>query len=30
VFSFVKRDTVDVDYYRHGPLVIDLGTVKRP
>lgn len=30
VFTFIRRDTIDVDYYRHGPLVIDLGTVKRP
>lgn len=30
VFTFIRRDTINVDYYRHGPLVIDLGTVKRP
>ena len=30
VFTFIRRDTINVDYYRHGPLVIDLGTVHRP
>jgi hypothetical protein len=30
VMTFVRRDTMNVDFYRHGPLVIDLGTVKRP
>ena len=30
VFTFIRRDTMNVDYYRHGPLVIDLGTVHRP
>jgi len=30
VFTFVRRDTMDVDFYRHGPLVVDLGTIKRP
>lgn len=29
VFSFVKRDALDVDFYRHGPVVVDLGTIPR-
>jgi len=30
VFTFIRRDTMNADYYRHGPLVIDLGTFRRP
>ena len=30
VFSFVRRDRLNADFYRHGPVVIDLGTVGRP
>lgn len=30
VLTFIRRDTMNVDFYRHGPVVIDLGTVKRP
>jgi hypothetical protein len=30
VFTFLKRRELNVDYYRHGPLVVDLGSVMRP
>jgi hypothetical protein len=30
VFTFVRRDRMNADFYRHGPVVIDLGTVARP
>ena len=30
VFTFLKRREMNVDYYRHGPLVVDLGSVGRP
>ena len=30
VFTFVDHNTLNADYYRHGQVVIDLGTVKRP
>jgi hypothetical protein len=29
VFTFLKRRELNVDYYRHGPVVVDLGTVTR-
>ena len=30
VFTFVDKDTMNVDYYRHGKVIVDLGTIKRP
>jgi hypothetical protein len=30
VFTFIRRDQLNADFYRHGPVVIDLGTVGRP
>lgn len=30
VFAFVKRSSLDVDFYRHGPVVVDLGCIERP
>ena len=30
VFTFLRRRELNVDYYRHGPVVIDLGSVPRP
>jgi len=30
VFTFVSVDEVDVDFYRHGRFVVDLGVVRRP
>ncbi|MFM7809174.1 MAG: hypothetical protein ACKPEA_14800, partial [Planctomycetota bacterium] len=30
VFTFLKRRELNVDYYRHGPVVVDLGSVARP
>jgi hypothetical protein len=30
VFTFVRRDAMNADFYRHGPVVVDLGTVGRP
>ena len=30
VFTFIRRDTMNADFYRHGPVVVDLGTVGRP
>ncbi len=29
VFTFVNRDTMNVDFYRHGRVVVDLGVIKR-
>ncbi|MSR44059.1 MAG: hypothetical protein EXS15_01700 [Phycisphaerales bacterium] len=29
VFTFVDHNTLNADFYRHGQVVIDLGTVKR-
>jgi hypothetical protein len=29
VFTFVNKDKMNVDYYRHGNVVIDLGTITR-
>jgi hypothetical protein len=30
VFTFVSRNELNVDFYRHGPTVVDLGCIKRP
>ncbi|MBG80114.1 MAG: hypothetical protein CMJ39_05315 [Phycisphaerae bacterium] len=30
VFTFVDKDTMNVDFYRHGQIIVDLGTIKRP
>ena len=30
VFTFISVDSVDVDFYRHGRFVVDLGVVRRP
>jgi hypothetical protein len=30
VFTFVNRDALDMDYYRHDKLIVDLGEVARP
>lgn len=30
VFSFIKRDELDADFYRHGKVVIDMGVFRRP
>jgi hypothetical protein len=29
VFTFIRRDTMNADFYRHGPIVVDLGTFRR-
>ena len=29
LFTFVNRDTLNVDYYRHGRVQVDLGVIKR-
>ena len=29
VFTFINENTLNVDYYRHGRVVIDLGVIKR-
>jgi hypothetical protein len=29
VFTFIRRDTMNADFYRHGPVVVDLGTFRR-
>jgi hypothetical protein len=29
VFSFVKRSALNMDFYRHGPVVVDLGVIER-
>ena len=28
--AFVDKDTMNVDFYRHGKVIVDLGTIKRP
>lgn len=30
VFSFINRDEMNLDYYRHGRVSVDLGSVRRP
>jgi hypothetical protein len=30
VFTFMNKDTMNVDYYRHGRVVVDLGEIHRP
>ncbi|MFO0962836.1 MAG: hypothetical protein U0625_08005 [Phycisphaerales bacterium] len=30
VFSFVRRNELNADYYRHGKFVVDMGKVSRP
>jgi hypothetical protein len=30
VFSFIDRDTINVDYYRYDRVVVDLGAIRRP
>lgn len=30
VFTFVRKRELNVDYYRHGPVVVDLGCIQRP
>jgi len=30
VFTFLNKGELNVDYYRHGPVVVDLGSVRRP
>ena len=30
VFTFLRRGEMNVDFYRHGPVVVDLGTIRRP
>jgi hypothetical protein len=30
VLTFINRDTLDVDFYRHDRVIVDLGEVKRP
>ena len=30
VLTFIDRDTLNVDYYRHDRVVVDLGTITRP
>ena len=30
VFTFVDKNTMNVDFYRHGKVIVDLGTIKRP
>lgn len=29
VFTFINRDTMNIDFYRHGQVVVDLGEIKR-
>lgn len=29
VFTFINRDTMNMDFYRHGRVVVDLGEIKR-
>ena len=29
VFTFVSKDTLNVDFYRHGRVIVDLGEIKR-
>ena len=28
--TFIDRDTLNADFYRHGRVVVDLGTIRRP
>ncbi|MAT81671.1 MAG: hypothetical protein CMJ29_08500 [Phycisphaerae bacterium] len=30
VFTFVDEDTLNVDFYRHDKVIVDLGTITRP
>jgi hypothetical protein len=30
VLTFINRDTLNVDFYRYGRVIVDLGEVKRP
>ncbi|MEE2906355.1 MAG: hypothetical protein VX527_00835 [Planctomycetota bacterium] len=30
VFTFVDEDTMNVDFYRHDKVIVDLGTINRP
>ena len=30
VFTFLKKGEMNVDFYRHGPVVVDLGSIRRP
>lgn len=30
VFTFINRSTMNVDFYRHGQLIVDLGEITRP
>lgn len=30
VFTFLDSDSIDIDFYRHGQVVVDLGCVERP
>lgn len=30
VFTFIDSRTINVDFYRHGSVVVDLGTITRP
>lgn len=30
VFTFVREDTLNVDFYRHSRVIVDLGEIKRP
>ena len=30
VFSFVGVDALNIDFYRHGRVIVDLGDVRRP
>ena len=30
VFTFINEDTMNVDFYRHDKVIVDLGTIKRP
>lgn len=30
VFTFLRKGEMNVDFYRHGPVVVDLGSIPRP
>ena len=30
VFTFIDPRTINVDFYRHGAVIVDLGTITRP
>jgi hypothetical protein len=30
VFTFLRKREMNVDFYRHGPRVVDLGSILRP